>query len=171
MNWRLVIFLLDLVCMDVHYFGNWFYHVKNNSIVPHMIHPDVNLSQGKHIIWLIRFVYKMWCHLLMICDRFTQILLQSAMYASLPPLKLLILQWRYNERDGVQITDVSIVFSTVCPGADQRKHQSSTSLAFVRGNHQWLVDSPHKGPITWKIFHMMSSCAQIVSIPYQWLSQ
>ena len=32
-----------------------------------------------------------------------------------------------------QITSVSIVCSTVCSGADQRKHQSSASLAFVRG--------------------------------------
>ena len=34
----------------------------------------------------------------------------------------------------------------------QRKDQSSTSLAFVRGIHPWLVDSPHKGPATWQIF-------------------
>ena len=32
-----------------------------------------------------------------------------------------------------QITGVSIVYSTVCTGADQRKHQSSVSLAFVGG--------------------------------------
>ena len=43
------------------------------------------------------------------------------------------------------ITGVSIVYSAVCSGADQRKHQSSTSLAFVWGFHQWPVDSPHKG--------------------------
>ena len=36
-------------------------------------------------------------------------------------------------------------------GADQRKHQSSESLAFVRGIHQWSVNSPHKGPVTRKI--------------------
>ena len=32
-----------------------------------------------------------------------------------------------------RITNVSIVFSTVCSGADQRKYQSSASLAFVSG--------------------------------------
>ena len=36
--------------------------------------------------------------------------------------------------------------------ADQRKHQRSTSLAFVRGNHRWPVDSPHKGPVTRNVF-------------------
>ena len=32
-----------------------------------------------------------------------------------------------------QITSVSNLRSNICSGADQRKHQSSTSLAFVRG--------------------------------------
>ena len=54
-----------------------------------------------------------------------------------------------------QITSVSIVFSPVCPGADQRKHKCPVSSAFVRGIHRWPMDSPHKGPLTRKIspFH------------------
>ena len=47
-----------------------------------------------------------------------------------------------------QITSVSTVCSIVASGADQRKHQSSASLAFVRGIHRWPVNSPHKGPVT-----------------------
>ena len=39
-----------------------------------------------------------------------------------------------------QITSVLTVCSIVCSGTDQRKHQSSTSLVFVGGNHQWLVN-------------------------------
>ena len=46
----------------------------------------------------------------------------------------------------------SIVCSTVDSGADQRKHQSSASLAFVRGTHRSPVNSPHKGPVTRKMF-------------------
>ena len=37
-------------------------------------------------------------------------------------------------------------------GADQRKYQSSASLAFVRGIHRWPVNSPHKWPVTRKKF-------------------
>ena len=37
-----------------------------------------------------------------------------------------------------QITSLTIVYSTVYSGADQRKPQSSTSLDFVRGIHQWI---------------------------------
>ena len=51
-----------------------------------------------------------------------------------------------------QITGVSIVCATVCSGAYQGKYQCATSLASVRGSHRWPVDSPHKGPVTWKIF-------------------
>ena len=51
-----------------------------------------------------------------------------------------------------QITSLMIVCSTVCSGADQRKHQSSASLAFLMGIHWWPVNSPHKGPVTWKMF-------------------
>ena len=47
-----------------------------------------------------------------------------------------------------QITGVSVVYSTVYSGSDQRKHQSPASLAFVRGIHRWPVNSPHKGPGT-----------------------
>ena len=51
-----------------------------------------------------------------------------------------------------QITDVSILYLTVCSGANQRKHQGSASLAFVRGIHRWPVNSPHKGPVKRKMF-------------------
>ena len=51
-----------------------------------------------------------------------------------------------------QITSLTIVYSLVYSGADQRKHQSSASLAFVRGIHRWPVNSPHKGPVTRKMF-------------------
>ena len=49
-----------------------------------------------------------------------------------------------------QITSLTIVYSTVYSGVDQRKHQSSASLAFVRGIHRWPVNSPRKGPVTRK---------------------
>ena len=51
-----------------------------------------------------------------------------------------------------QITSLGIVYSTVYSGADQRKHQSSASLAFVRGIHRRPVNSPHKWPVTRKMF-------------------
>ena len=51
-----------------------------------------------------------------------------------------------------EITSLTIVYSTVYSGADQRKHQSSASLGFVRGIHRWPVNSPHKGPVTRKMF-------------------
>ena len=51
-----------------------------------------------------------------------------------------------------QTTSLTIVYSTVYSGADQRKHESSASLAFVRWIHRGPVNSPHKGPVTRKMF-------------------
>ena len=51
-----------------------------------------------------------------------------------------------------QITSLTIVYSTVYSGVNQSKYQSSASLAFVREIHRWPVNSPHKGPVTWKMF-------------------
>ena len=51
-----------------------------------------------------------------------------------------------------QITSLIIVYSNVYLGVHQRKHQISASLAFVRGIHQGPVNSPHKGPVTRKMF-------------------
>ena len=51
-----------------------------------------------------------------------------------------------------KITSLTIVYSIVYSGVDQRKHQSSASLAFVSGIHRWPVNSPHNGPVTLKVF-------------------
>ena len=57
------------------------------------------------------------------------------------------LQWRHNERDGV-----SNHRRLQGSGADERKHQSFATLAFVRGIHRWPGNSPHKRPVTRKTF-------------------
>ena len=51
-----------------------------------------------------------------------------------------------------QITSITIVYSMVYSGADQKEYQSSASLAFVQGIHRWPVNSPHKWPVTRKMF-------------------
>ena len=76
-----------------------------------------------------------------------------------------LLQWQTDDRIFIshysdvimiamasQITSLTIVYSTVYSGAYQRKYQRSASLAFVQGIHRWPVNTPHKGPVTRKIF-------------------
>ena len=61
------------------------------------------------------------------------------------------LPWRHSEHD--RVSQVSQLFSPpFIQGANQRKHQSSASLAFVRGIHRPAVNSPHKGPVTRRMF-------------------
>ena len=56
-----------------------------------------------------------------------------------------------------QITSLTVVFSTVYSDVDQRKHQSSASLAFVWGSHRdrWIPRT--KGQLHGKCFHLMTS--------------
>ena len=51
-----------------------------------------------------------------------------------------------------EITSITNFYSTVYSGTYERKHQSSASPAFVVGIHRWPVNSPHKGPVTRKMF-------------------
>ena len=63
-----------------------------------------------------------------------------------------------------QITSLTSVYSIYYSGADQRKHHSSASLAFVRGIHRGPVNSPHKWPVTRKMFPFDDV---IMQFPYQ----
>ena len=66
-----------------------------------------------------------------------------------------------------QITSLTDVYSTVYSDADQRKHQSSASLAFVWGIHQdWWIPRT-KCQLRGKCFHLMtSSCVEWVNLLY-----
>ena len=58
-----------------------------------------------------------------------------------------------------QITSLTVVYSTVNSDADQRRHQSSASLAFVWGiqRGRWIPRT--KGQLRGKCFHLMTlSC-------------
>ena len=78
-----------------------------------------------------------------------------------------------------QITGVSMVYSTVYSGADQRNHQrsASLSLAFVWGIHRWPANSPHKWPATQKMFPFddvimkFASPVKMAIIPKSWLKK
>ena len=102
---------------------------------------------------------KWWIHANVICLYKIDSALQGI--TSFISGQLLRVQWstkvhhHYNDvimsAMGSQITSLTIVYSTVYSGPDERKHQSSMSLAFLRGIHWWLVNSSHKGPVKRKV--------------------
>ena len=67
-----------------------------------------------------------------------------------------------------QVTSLTIVYSSVYSGADQWTYQSSASLAFVWGIHRWPVNSPHKWPVTRKMFPydnvIMCKCIPLMTL-------
>ena len=66
-------------------------------------------------------------------------------------------QWRHNGHNGISNQSLTIDYSSAFSGADQRKHKSSASLAFVREIHQWPVNSRTNGQLRGKCFHLMRS--------------
>ena len=85
--------------------------------------------------------------------KLTIVVLRSECYVKTWAIRrLMTLQWRHIERCGVSNHQLTTVYSTVYSWTDQRKHQSTASLVFVRGIHRWPVDSPHKGPVTRNMF-------------------
>ena len=80
------------------------------------------------------------------------------LYSYDPECNMVIWCWNIHYCDVImgvvasRITSFTIVYSTVYSDADQRKHQSSAPLAFVRGIHRGPVNSPHKWPVTRKMF-------------------
>ena len=111
------------------------YALRSRHNTVHYIRNSPNLSS---LVWL-RFVGSNsdWFSHLQLC-----------------PVEVLLLH--YNDVTmtvmASQITSLTIVYSTVYSGVHQRKHQSSASLAFVRGIHRGPVNSPHKGPVMRKTF-------------------
>ena len=64
-----------------------------------------------------------------------------------------------------QITSLTIVYPTVYSSEDQRKHQSCAPLALVRGIQRRPVNSPHRGPVTRKMFPFDMSSSRPKSYP------
>ena len=62
------------------------------------------------------------------------------------------LQWRHNEHDGISNYRRLHCLLNCLFRRRSMKKQSSASLAFVRGIHRWPVGSPHKWPVTRKMF-------------------
>ena len=62
-----------------------------------------------------------------------------------------------------QITSLTVVYSTVYSDVNQRRHQSSASLAFVWGSHRdrWIPRT--KGQLRGKCFHVMTSSSLLIT--------
>ena len=65
---------------------------------------------------------------------------------------LLTLQWRHNGGDGVSNHQPHYCLLNCLFRRRSKKTSKLASLAFVWGIHRWSVNSPHKWPVTRKMF-------------------
>ena len=105
--------------------------------------------QERFMVWGRGFYEGFWRHMVSCTTA-----LFGSMASFFLPLAAIVIHCIYVIMSAMasQNTGISIVFLTVCSYADQRKYQSSASLAFVRGLHRWPMNSQHEGPATLKIF-------------------
>ena len=68
-----------------------------------------------------------------------------------------ILQWRHNEHDGISNDQPHECLLNRLFRRRSKKTPKLRVTGFVRGIHRRLVNSPHKGPVKRKIFHLMTS--------------
>ena len=85
------------------------------------------------------------------------------------------LHWHYGDVIKVaiasQITSLTIVYSIVYSDADQRKHQSAASLAFVRGITAQMASSAENVSMWWR-HHGLNlqahPCAKVIALFHIW---
>ena len=132
--------LAEYVMFNVHELFQW---IPPPPPPPNPTHPPTHTPHTDSISWVLMII------------RIKKPAHQQLSYLPASPVASALVKHYSDVIMGTivsQITSVSIVYSIVCSGADQRKHQSSALLAFVQGIHRWLVNSPHKWPVMWKMF-------------------
>ena len=85
-------------------------------------------------------------------DIFVSVYIESSLILQHDSLYFLLYMLNLSYQDPNAMYETPFKTSVGKCDADQRKHQSSASLAFVRGIHRWPVNSPHKWPVTRKMF-------------------
>ena len=126
----------------------WYLVTTNSSQAIKNQRNIMNKSPSKHVVeyvWNITHTAALMCFAVVWWRLFWQII--HSYHTVLRPLL-----WRHNERTDIWNHRRSIVCSTICSGADQRKHQSSASQDILRGIHRRPLNYTHKSPVTRKMF-------------------
>ena len=83
----------------------------------------------------------------------------------------LLLHWRHNGHSGVSNHQPHYCLLNRVFGCRSKKHQSSASLVFVWGIHRGPVNSPHKGPVTRKMFPFDDGIMVRKCSGHRWISK
>ena len=131
-----------------------------------------NSSLLMSLYWYCVLIDRAYEMILAICDAMRRHWTKSYLIEVIAWRFIIALHWRHNGRDSVsnhQPYDCLLnrLFR-------HRKHQSSAWLAFVWGIHRGPVNSPHKWPVTRKIFPfddvIMDEAAEKMFNEYSWES-
>ena len=101
-----------------------------------------------------------WCHMnIMVSD----IIWLDQLFKSFPDSKVhganIGPTWVLSDPDGPHVGPMNLAIKVVLVNKDNIKAPHYLALC-VSGNHQWPLDSPHKGPVMWKAL----SCHDVIII-------
>ena len=155
----LIFFILDTqICIPYHWLNQSLFVIKNKILQQVDGHSlNIYISSFKKMFWNVLYAVPPsamllwgnmswlgtgaeWCHAMIQSHEYTH---ENTYNTEMT--KLESLQWHHYEHDGI-----SNHRRLHCLLSHLFRHRSA-SLAFVRGIHQWLVDSLHKRPVTWKM--------------------
>ena len=150
-GWCLIVFCCAYSNVNLFlYLPGYFIGSGLTSVVP-VKQPCGNM--GKSITWM---PYQRQCNTNNITEPYIHFMRKSHNFIQWYAIPCSPLQWCHY-CDAImgtvasQITSLTIVYAAVYSYADQSKHQSSASLAFVWGIHRRPMNSPHKWPVTRKM--------------------
>ena len=141
--------------LKYYFFIQWNFDYLNQLLVISTTKMATHLSS---CVVIYRVIVAFWCQMTGTGTRLPQVIIWIDFYLSsvrcndVHPKEILHYDDVMMNTIASQITSLTIVYSIVYSDADQRNHQSSTSLAFVWGIHRGPVNSPHKWPVTRKMF-------------------
>ena len=123
--------------------------LHSTAVVYFSFHTDTDLNLREHYHISFTACVFLRCHHQRAMSKWCGVLRSAT-------LSKLLLPYKYDDvimgAMASLITSLTIVYWTVYSDTDQRKHQSSASLAFVWGFHRGPGNSPHNWPVTRKIF-------------------
>ena len=112
-------------------------------------------------------------HVMAWCRQVTNLCLSQCWPKSISPYDITRAQRHYSDvimgSMTSQITNLTIVYSAIYSGADQRKHQKLCVTGLCVGNSPGQVNSPHKWPVTRKMFPFDDVIMYVqINLCYSW---
>ena len=143
----------------------WCHHVPSHYL--NWCWPNFHIATHKKLWYYAKSIFYLSIILWSVTINFRLSIIETIYWIAWFNILVITVHFHYNDiimsAMASQITSFRIIYSTLYSGADQRKHQSSASLAFGRGSHHDRWIPPTRSQQCGKCFHLMTSSCMLCS--------